>query len=266
MAVVGPTVVTPHAFDAIAFVDNVPIRELEVLFPGGRGSPHELVVALGGEGTLFAFPFGALVFLDVPSARREAELARLSRERPRLRPEVVRESFVAFVRPGEPVGLREGHLVVDSLTPARAGIIALTVAQSAAMEYYERIVDDLTSRTQVLVERLEVRGVVPMRTRQLHRFIGEAIGTRSEVLSVLHLLDKPDAAWDDPAMDRIYGDLRGEFDLVDRYGALESKLKSVQEALELLLGTARDRRLVALETAIVALIVIEIVLGLIHAR
>jgi uncharacterized Rmd1/YagE family protein len=218
------------------------------------------------EGTIFAFPFGALVFLDASAERREAELARLSRERPRLKPEVIRESLVAFERPGAQVGLRDGKLIVDVMTPGRAGIIALTVAQSAAMEYYERIVDDLTSRTRVLVERLETRGYVPMRTRQLHRFIGEAIGTRSEVLSVLHLLDKPDAAWDDPAMDRIYGDLRGEFDLVDRYGALESKLKSVQEALELLLGTARDRRLVALETAIVVLIVIEILLGLFRAR
>jgi len=140
------------------------------------------------------------------------------------------------------------------------------VAQSAAMEYYERIVDDLASRTGSLVERLEIRGFVPMRTRQLHRFIGAAIGTRSEVLSVLHLLDKPDAAWDDPAMDRIYGDLRGEFDLSDRYHALASKLQGAQEALELLLGTARDRRLVALETTIVVLIVIEIVLGLVRSR
>ena len=255
-----------HAFDAVAFVDNVPIRELEGLFPGGRSSPHELVVGLAGEGTLFAFPFGALVFLDVPPDRPDVELARLSRERPRLTPELVRESFVAVERPGEPVGLRDGRLVVDRLTPARAGIIALTVAQSAAMEYYERIVDDLTSRTRSLVDRLEVHGIVPMRTRQLHRFIGEAVGTRSEVLSILHLLDRPDATWDDPAMDRIYGDLRGEFDLADRYGALESKLESVQEALELLLGTARDRRLVALETAIVVLIVIEILLGLFHVR
>jgi uncharacterized Rmd1/YagE family protein len=179
---------------------------------------------------------------------------------------VVRESFVSIERAGGKVGLENGRLVVDRLTPGRAGIIALTVAQSAAMEYYERIVDNLTSKTRDLVERLEVRGVVPMRTRQLNRFIGEAIGTRSEVLSVLHLLDRPDATWDDPAMDRIYGDLRAEFDLTDRYGALESKLTSVQEALELLLGTARDRRLVALETAIVALIVIEIVLGLIRTR
>ena len=78
---------------------------------------------------------------------------------------------------------------------------------------------------------MERRGTVPFRTRPLIGFIGEAITARSEVLSVLHLLDKPDEVWDDPAMDRIYDDLRAEFDLADRYSALELKLRSVQESL-----------------------------------
>ena len=71
-------------------------------------------------------------------------------------------------------------------------------------------------------------------------------------------------AWDDPGMDRIYDELRAEFDLVDRYQALEMKLRSVQEALELILDVARDRRLVWLEITIVALIVLEILLSLLH--
>jgi uncharacterized Rmd1/YagE family protein len=134
------------------------------------------------------------------------------------------------------------------------------VAQSAAMEYYERIVDRLSTRTGTFVERLERYGTVPLRTRPLHRFIGEAISTRSEVLQVLHLLDKPDAAWDDPEMDRIYGDLRAEFDLVDRYRALELKLRAVQEALELLAEVARDRRVLWLEMIVVILILLEVVM------
>ncbi len=90
------------------------------------------------------------------------------------------------------------------------------------------------------------------------------MGTRNEVLSVLHLLDKPDAAWDDPAMDAIYEDLRDEFDLGDRFNALELKLRGVQEALELVLDVSRDRRLVLLEVSIVVLIVIELVLSLLR--
>jgi uncharacterized Rmd1/YagE family protein len=126
------------------------------------------------------------------------------------------------------------------------------------MEYYERIVDRLSLRAGSFVDRLEARGTVPMRTRQLMRFIGEAISTRSEVLQVLHLFDKPDAAWDDPEMDRIYGDLRAEFDLVDRYRALELKLRAVQEALELLAQVAQDRRVMWLEVVVVILILLEV--------
>jgi uncharacterized Rmd1/YagE family protein len=102
---------------------------------------------------------------------------------------------------------------------------------------------------------------VATRTKPLHQFIGRAIGTRTEVLAVLHLLDKPDATWNDPGMDEIYVDLRAEFDLVDRYASLESKLRCVQEGLELVLDVARDRRLVLLELMIIVLFVLEIVLG-----
>ena len=60
-------------------------------------------------------------------------------------------------------------------------------------------------------------------------------------------------------MDRIYNDLRAEFDLSDRYAAMESKLRSIQEALELVLDVARDRRLLLLEVAVVILILAELI-------
>jgi uncharacterized Rmd1/YagE family protein len=103
-----------------------------------------------------------------------------------------------------------------------------------------------------------------MRTRRLHRFIGQAISTRGEVFTVLALLDKPDAIWDDPALDRIYDELRAEFDLVDRYAALEQKLRGSQEALELVLDIARDRRMWLLEVSVVLLIVLEVVIAVLH--
>lgn len=255
---------TTHTFDAIAFVEDLPLKGIAASFPGARLGGHELTVPLEGGGELFLYPFGAVVFRDVPRERREAELARLKQARPALTTEVVREDFLVREEPDARVTVTAGTLRLDRLTPQRAGLVALTMAQSAAMEYYERLVDRLFDRTGSLVARLETRGTVPLRTRPLHRFIGEAVSTRSEVLSVLHLLDKPDAVWDDAAMDRIYADLRGEFDLADRYHALESKLRSVQEALELVLDVARDRRLVLLELAIVLLIVFEVVMGLLR--
>lgn len=251
-----------HTFYAVAFAENLSLKELAAVFPEARARLYELRLPLPPDAEAFLYPFGAVVFRDATREVRDREMGRLHRADPRLTAEVVREEFTVVESPEAGVQLAGGVLTVDRLTAERSGIVAQTVAQSAAMEYYERIVERLFETTGSLVTRLELRGTVPLRTRPLHRFIGEAIANRNEVLSVLHLLDKPDAVWDDPGMDRIYQDLKEEFDLGDRYEALESKLRGVQEALELVLDVARDRRLVLLEVAIVALIVLEILLGL----
>lgn len=251
-----------HSYSALAFVENFSLRDLAPAYPDARRSPRELRYTVPGDGEVFLYPFGAAVFHDVPGDRRELELERLRRALPSLTPQLIREEFSLCEAPDEKAGITAGVLVIDRLTEARSGIVALTVAQSASMEYYEKLVDQMFARTGTLVDRLEKSGTVSLRTRPLHRFIGEAISTRSEVFTILSLLDKPDEVWDDPVMDRIYAELRSEFDLADRYASLELKLRSVQEALELVLDVARERRLILLEVAVVVLILAELVLPL----
>jgi uncharacterized Rmd1/YagE family protein len=262
------TTAREHEYHAIAFVENFPLREMSAEIASGAmpvplsGRPlHDLRRTLG-EGEVFYFSFGAVVFRDVAPEGREAEIERLGRNRTLLK--AADETLRVRVFPEAPLGVADGCLTVDTLTEGRSRIIALTIAQSAAAEYYERIVDEMFERTAQWVDGLEKRGTVEMSVRPLHRFIGHAVGIRSEVITVLHLLDKPDETWDDPSMDAIYDDLRDEFDLGDRHDALEHKLKNVQESLELILDVARDRRLFLLEASIVALIVIEIVLSLVR--
>ncbi|WP_333647425.1 RMD1 family protein [Candidatus Binatus sp.] len=253
-----------HQFYAVAFEENFSLRQIAPAFPEARISPLEMFVPIESDGGLYIFPFGAIVSHDVPVEHRERIFARLTRAMPKLTTRIIREDYSVLEDPAAPIGISAGMLRVDKLTSQRAGIVALTVGQSAAMEYYERIVDSLFARTAQLVDRMASHGTVPYRITPLHRFIGEAISSRTEVLAVLHLLDKPDAAWEDPAMDLIYDDLRDEFDLVDRYAALTSKLQSIQDSLVLVLDVARDRRLVLLEVVVALLILLEIILGVIH--
>ena len=174
------------------------------------------------------------------------------------------ESLTVRELEGADADIQDGELVVATLTFEGTSVVAMTMAQSAAMDYYDRIVDEMFVKTDRLVERVERAGRAPLTTKPLHQFIGAAIGTRNEVLSILHMLDKPEAVWTDSAADRIYHVLRAEFDLSDRYQALEHKLRSVQEAMELVLDMARDYRLVLLEVTIVLLFLIEIALGFVR--
>jgi uncharacterized Rmd1/YagE family protein len=257
-----------HTFHAVAFVENLPLKDLAALYPSAKRTTHELCVARPDGGQVFVYPFGAMVFQDVPVASaREAEVVRLRVAQPKLTSTtVINEEFTVREDVAGTPRVEGGVLTLDDMSAERSSVIAMTVAQSAAMEYYESIVEEMFGRTDRLVERMEARGTVPFGTRPLHRFIGAAIGVRNEVLSVLHLFDKPDETWEDASIHRIYEELRAEFDLSDRYQSLELKLRSIQEALELVLDVARDRRLVLLELAIVLLIVFEIVLAMAGRR
>jgi uncharacterized Rmd1/YagE family protein len=254
-----------HPFHAVAFAENFTARDLARAYPDSQGATQKARRVSVGGGAMYLYPFGAVAFHGVEATARQQEIERLRAALPHLSPAAVEEDFVVREHPTEDRP-RVGHgaLSIDRLTPERAQVVALVVAQSAAMEYYERIVDGMFAETERLVGGLEKSGTMPMRVRALNRFIGGAVGTRSEVLSVLHLLDKPDETWDDPVMDPIYDELRQEFDLLDRYGALEAKLRAVQEALELLLNVARERRLFVVEVAIVVLILFEIVMSFIR--
>jgi len=254
-----------HTFHAVAFVENFSLKDLAARYPEARRVFHHLWFPAAAGGTVYLFASGTVVFHNVGQAGREAELLRLRRALPKLSDaQVLTEEFAVREEPGARPDLENGVLVLDTMTFERAGVVALSISQSAAMEYYERIVDQMFTETDRLVERLEKVGTMPVFTRKLHRFIGAAIGTRSEVLSVLHLFDKPDAAWDDPGAEVIYTQLRAEFDLVDRHQALELKLRSVQDALELVTDIARDKRLVWLEVSVVFLILLEIVLNFVR--
>lgn len=253
-----------HTFHAVAFVENLSLKELAPHYPEARRSVHELSFVTPAGGIAFIYPFGVVVFYDVPAQQRDAELTRLHRFRAGLTPATVKEEFTVREDPGVKPDVVNGVLTIDAMNFERASVVALTIAQSSAMEYYDGIVDQMFEKTDKLVDRMEKIGTMPLSTRPLHRFIGGAMGTRNEVLSILHLLDRPDALWDDPGADSIYEQLRAEFDLVDRYQSVELKLRAIQEALELVLDVARDRRLLLLEASIVFLIVLEIVLSLVR--
>ena len=252
-----------HTFHALAFVENFSLKDLVLHFPEAKRQHHQLAYPAAAGGSVFLFSFGVVIFFDVGQAGREVELLRLRRSLNVMRDaQVISEEFTVREQGGARPDVADGVLVVDMLTPERASMVALTVAQSAAMEYYERIVDQMFADTDRFVQRLEKRGNISIFTAELHRFIGAAISTRSEVISVLHLLDKPDVVWDDPGAERIYQELRAQFDLADRYQSLELKLRSVQESLSLLTDIARDRRLVLLEASVIFLILIEIIVSL----
>jgi uncharacterized Rmd1/YagE family protein len=216
------------------------------------------VARYGATGWAVAHDFGAVVFVGVgePECARvmKALVAQLASE-PRA---PLEETFAVQVVPGATASVRFDRVVVRELDVRVVEILALVVAQSVSMEYYEGDVDALVGALEERSRTLARDGTLHGSPRALLKFIGRGMTMRTRVVHTLSLLDSPGATWDDEPLDRLYRGLRTLFEIDERYRALDHELRIVQDNLALMVDMVRQRRLILLEVAVVVFVAAEL--------
>ena len=246
---------------AYAFASTFKLRELVGLFPAGstRLLQDELRATLDGGGEAICFDFGAVVFFDGPADRRDALVAAITaRVKDTQRPRT--EDFLVEVRAGAKPDVQFDRVILPELTEAARDVIAVLVAQSAAMDYYEDDVGEILVQTERITRDLKTRGRMRGRVRDIVKFIGHCVETRNEVIETLALFDKPDVTWEQEALDRLFVQLRRMLEIDDRFRALEYRLQMIQDSLVLLVDLSRGESNYRLEVSVVVLILLELVL------
>ncbi len=253
------SLVNVHAY---AFAATFKLPELMGVFPGGTVAPRikeRLVATLGPGRWVLAYDFGAVVFVGVDPGEQVRVVSALERILPREPHPPLTESFLVEVEPSVAASeVRFDRVLVKELTMEIVDIVALVLAQSVAMDYYAKDVEEIETETDRILNTLRQRGRLPGRLRGLPRFIGMCIATRNDVISTLALFDKPDATWENEQLDRLWNDLYRMLELDDRYKTLDAKLRMFQDNLVVLVDLARGRDTLFLEVAVVFLILLEV--------
>jgi uncharacterized Rmd1/YagE family protein len=220
-----------------------------------------MTVTLGPDSLVYAFNFGALVFVNVSSDERSGILEAVQHHFPREPHPPLEEDFLIEVRPDAVMETEFDRVVLPAITPAALEVIATVLAQSVSIDYYDEDVQAILNRIGAIAGEVAEKGSPRGRTRDLTRFIGAAIASQVEMIESIALLDKPDLTWEDEAADRLHDKLRAVLEIPERYKALEVKLQTIRESLQTLIELGSSRRMLFLETAIVLLIVLEIVMS-----
>jgi uncharacterized Rmd1/YagE family protein len=222
------------------------------------------MVRYAADAWAVAHGFGAVVFLGVAEAEcsrvMEALVGRLAKE---PRPPLM-ESYAVEIAPGAAPTVRFDRAVVGGLDARIVEIVALVVAQSVAMEYYEGDMDALVGALEESARTLAKDGVLHGSVRALMRFIGRGMAMRTQVVHTLSLLESPGSTWEDEALDRLYRGLRASFEIEDRYRGLDHELRIVQDNLALLVDMVRQRRTILLEIAVAVFVAAELLLLLVQ--
>jgi uncharacterized Rmd1/YagE family protein len=225
-----------------------------------RVTKTRAVARYGETGWVVAHDFGALVFIGVSEAEgarvMKALVAQLGRE-PRA---PLEETFAVEISPGAAPAVHFDRVVVGELDARVVEILALVIAQSVGMEYYEGDVDALVARLQAWSRGLSASGRLRGSARDMLRFIGRGMSMRTEVVHTLSLLDSPGATWEDEELDRLYRGLRRSFEIQERYRALDHELRIVQDNLALLIDMVRGGRSILLEVAVTILVGGELII------
>lgn len=251
-----------YTLQAYHLAEMLKLKDFGRLFGGNAivQSSSKLVYRDGKDSYYFIFRFGSVIFFNIDPERQRAiieKIRMLIGPKPEM---LISEEFAVDVRQEEKCVVGFERVMLDRLELDRIDLIALILAQSTALEYFEAKVEELLKQTGDIGFSLKSKGRLLKRTTEIKRFIGQCITTKQQLVASLYLLDKPDATWDNQVLDALYRDSVDMFELRDRYKTLDYKLRMIQENLELIAELLQYRHANFLEWAIIFLIAVEIAL------
>jgi uncharacterized Rmd1/YagE family protein len=253
-----------YTVQALNLFDVINIKTIRSLLSGKviDSSPQELQLQYGENSYLFVYRFGCLVFFNLSQEDIERETGKLKAalgeglEFPTT--ETYQVNIGDFTARVEFEYVELKRLSLDHLR-----LIAKSLGQSAALEYFEIKADRMLSDTASFMENLAKGGSLPFFSKRLLKIIGSTASTRQTILSNLAILDPPEETWKSKELEKLYRELQGNFDIEIRFRSLDRKLILLQDNIEILADLTSARKTALLEALVVILIVAEVILAIV---
>lgn len=234
--------------------------DLRALGSTQRLAGGPLAVPVRGDGLAVLFRFGAVVLFDVKPLEEDEFLRQLQPRISKPSTEQELEFLTLRVDPDAKEVFEGNTVLLKDSSEERLQIIADVLAKSVVLARYEMTVAQQFDRIEPLAANLENQGNWRQEARELLRHLGSTLLMEQQMVGRVQLDDKPELLWDRPDLERLYARLSDEFEIDERFNALNRKLDLITRTVETVLDLLQNRRALRVEWYIVGLIVFEIVL------
>jgi uncharacterized Rmd1/YagE family protein len=213
----------------------------------------------GDGGLVVLFRYGAAVLIGLEATDEAETLEELAARVTGL--EATREDEIAqiVVAPGEEDQITpSGAIQVRAATPDHLLVVADALAKSVALARDERQVSAVFDAIEPFAAGLAAHGRSPAGRTAILRMIGRALLVQHRVSGRVAAREKPDILWERPDLERLYGRLEDEYELVERTETLDRKLAFISASASALVELKDADRSLRLELIIVILILAEL--------
>lgn len=223
---------------------------------------NPLTVPVEGGGLAVLFRYGAVVLFDVAEDEQTCFLNGLFSlvwnryEHPET------EDVAVRIDPSMREGMQGSAVCFESMSVERIQIVASVLSKSLALAMYESRVAQNFDRIEPLARNLERNGRISANASELFRDIGAMLLSEQMMVGRVEISEKPDTLWDHPDLEGLYQRMESEFEIRERYAALERKLNLISRTVQTVAELLHSKHSLRLEWAIVLLIVFEVLLTL----
>jgi len=216
------------------------------------------------EAELFVFEYGTVVIWGMSEAQEKRLLSSLKRfEVEKLPPEDVEMEDLNYYYANysriynDVITLRKGSSYMTKLSLSHA------LSQSVKISLFEKLISNTIEETKDIPELISETGKIGMPHNEIMQQIGQLFLLRTNINSVGSVLDSPEVFWSFPDLQPLYDAARQYLEIPQRINLLNTRVEVLQDMLQLLKESVSSKHAERLEQIVIALIAIEIVLGIV---
>ncbi|KAJ7569985.1 hypothetical protein O6H91_01G102500 [Diphasiastrum complanatum] len=213
---------------------------------------------------MVVFQWGSVVLFNFGPHKEEDSLNIVKKHCKDIFKEEIKENYGVLVRPTLDRYSQGGHdkIMVKTLDTDGLRIISLILSQSIALDHYTKAIDGMLTSFGELNRTMEMTGTFKLHRKELFQLVAAANTTLADAILRIGLLERSDVAWQNANYDRIWGYLRDDFELDERFESLEFKTGIIQHNVKFFLDILQNRKSDLLEWIIIFLIAGEIMVSL----
>ncbi|XP_028803641.1 uncharacterized protein LOC114758715 [Neltuma alba] len=210
------------------------------------------------------FQYGSAVLFNIEDHEVDNYLELVRRHASGLLLEMRKDDYAVKEKPHLVEDMRGGpdYIVLKSLDTDGIRIIGSVLGQSIALDYFVSQVDSLVEEFADINRGMEKTGTFTMDKKKLLQLVGKANSNLADVILKVGLFERSEIAWRDAKYAEIYEYLREEYEVAQRFGNLDFKLKFVEHNIHFLQEVLQNRKSDFLEWCIIFLLFIENVISI----
>ncbi|KAI3433014.1 DUF155 domain-containing protein [Psidium guajava] len=207
--------------------------------------------------------YGSVILFNIEDHKIETYLKIVRRHASGLLPQTCKDDYAVKEEPLLDGDMEGGpdYIVLKVLDIDGIRIIGSVLGQSIALDYFVSQIDGMVEEFAYINRKMETTGTFTMDRKKLLRLVGKANSTLADVILKVGLFERSEIAWREAKYAQIYEYLREEYEVTQRFGNLNFKLKFVELNIHFLHEVLQNNRSNLLEWCIIFLLSIENVIS-----